>query len=96
MNTTDVTVVFEQSYDNYETKKKVLTETFDVSDRGGNAYMLHSMPSMTNSSLRSFVDDLSNRASYLYLTERSTDIYESFNHTGLEQFCSFVPTQSSK
>lgn len=95
MNTTDVTVVFEQSYDLYESKAKVLTETFNVSDRGANAYMLHSVPTMANSSLKSLVDDLSQRASYLYLTTRNTDIYEAFD-TQLEQFCSVVPTELKK
>ncbi|RAL10681.1 spherulation-specific family 4 protein [Aspergillus homomorphus CBS 101889] len=65
-NTTDVTVVFESSYNDYHTQKGKLNAL--ASDRSGFSYMLHSVPEMGNSTLRDLVDQLSLRAKYLIET----------------------------
>ncbi|KAJ5908941.1 hypothetical protein N7495_001623 [Penicillium taxi] len=90
-NSTDITVTFEQSYSLFETKEKILEGTLQSSERDRYAYILHSMPEMTNSSLKGFVNSLSRQAAYLFLTARNTSYYEEFD-TGLNQFCSVVPT----
>ncbi|RAH41110.1 spherulation-specific family 4 protein [Aspergillus brunneoviolaceus CBS 621.78] len=79
-NTTDVTVVFESSYDDYHTQKGKLNAL--ASDRTGYSYMLHSVPEMGNSTLRSLVDQLSLKAEYLFLTTLTEDYYESFDPAG--------------
>ncbi|KAJ5771737.1 hypothetical protein N7520_002266 [Penicillium odoratum] len=89
-NTTDITVVFEQSYSYYQSQKKELA-TLETSQRGNYSYMIHSIPTMTNHSLKNFVDDLSHRAAYLFLTTLTENYYESFG-SGLEEFCDAVPT----
>ncbi|PYH91622.1 hypothetical protein BO71DRAFT_358977 [Aspergillus ellipticus CBS 707.79] len=63
-NTTDVTVVFESSYQDYESERHSLAAL--ASDRTGYAYMLHSVPdSLSNGTLRKFVDTMSRKAEYL-------------------------------
>ncbi|KAL4783563.1 Spherulation-specific family 4 [Aspergillus varians] len=82
---TDITVVFEQAYDHYETSQKSELEAVHA-DRDTWAYIVHSVPQMSNSSLEHFVDDLSHRAAYLYLTTRTDSYYEHFD-SRLQQFC---------
>ncbi|KAJ6115378.1 hypothetical protein N7486_001156 [Penicillium sp. IBT 16267x] len=92
-NTTDITVVFEQSYDYYLTQEKVLANTLSASNRGNYSYMLNSVPTMTNNTLKNFVDDLSRWAAYLFLTTLTSNYYESFG-SGLDEFCDAVPTKN--
>ncbi|KAL2812288.1 Spherulation-specific family 4 [Aspergillus granulosus] len=88
---TDITVVFEQSYDHYETSQKAALAEEKDADRDTWAYIFHSVPQMSNSSLESFVDELSRKAAWLYLTTRTDSYYEHFD-SSLEEFCDVVPT----
>ncbi|PWY90402.1 hypothetical protein BO94DRAFT_565046 [Aspergillus sclerotioniger CBS 115572] len=66
-NTTDVTVVFESSYQDYFSLRHSLKAMSN--DRTGYAYMLHSVPdNLSNSTLRKFVDQMSRKAEYLITT----------------------------
>ncbi|KAL3459624.1 Spherulation-specific family 4 [Aspergillus heterothallicus] len=76
---TDITVVFEQSYDHYETSQKAALAQEKDPDRDSWAYIFHSVPQMSNSSLESFVDDISRKAAWLYLTTRTDSYYEHFD-----------------
>ena len=82
-------MVFEQSYNYYSTQEKTL-ETLGTSNRANYSYMLHSVPTMSNSSLKDFVDDLSTRAKYLFLTTLTSNYYEKFD-SRLIEFCDAVP-----
>ncbi|KAI9366961.1 hypothetical protein BJX61DRAFT_548011 [Aspergillus egyptiacus] len=87
---TDITVVFEQSYDHYETSQKAGLQALDA-DRDATAYIFHSVPSMSSSRLARFVEAISTQAAYLYLTTRTDRYYEIFD-TRLAEFCDSVPT----
>ncbi|KAL3476616.1 Spherulation-specific family 4-domain-containing protein [Aspergillus californicus] len=87
---TDVTVVFEQSYEHYEDSQEAELKALDA-DRDSWAYIFHSVPTMGNSSLEHFVDQISRKAAYLYATTRTDSYYENFD-SSLEQFCDVVPT----
>ncbi|CBF80398.1 hypothetical protein AN8368.2 [Aspergillus nidulans FGSC A4] len=92
LNTTSITVVFEQSYDHYKTSQESrLSAVADSADRDSWAYIFHSVPQMGNSNMDSFVREISRQAAYLYATTRSTEYYEHFD-TRLEEFCDAVPT----
>ncbi|KKK15244.1 hypothetical protein ARAM_005025 [Aspergillus rambellii] len=88
---TDVTVVFEQAYDLYQsnTQQKALRAL--TQPRSDHAYILHSVPTMSVSSLQSFINGLSQRAAYLFVTTLNESYYESFDPQ-LEEFCNVVPT----
>lgn len=86
---TDITVVFEQSYQEYQTKQTDLAAL--PKDRKGYAYMVHSVPFQSESSLRKFVNQLSQRAEYLFATTLSQDFYESFDPRWAN-FTDVVPT----
>lgn len=73
---TDISVVFEQSYVEYQTKETDLAALKD--DRKHHCYMVHSIPGFDKSKLRSFVDDLSKRAEYLFLTSNDESYYEKW------------------
>ncbi|RAK84446.1 hypothetical protein BO79DRAFT_240463 [Aspergillus costaricaensis CBS 115574] len=63
-NATDVTVVFESSYQDFHTEKHSLNAM--ASNRTAYAYMLHSVPdNLSNGTLRSFVNQMSRKAEYL-------------------------------
>ncbi|BCS28305.1 spherulation-specific family 4 protein [Aspergillus puulaauensis] len=87
---TDITVAFEQSYNHYETSQESALKSYDA-DRDSLAYIFHSVPDMSESNLESFVEDISDRAAYLYLTTRTDQYYEHFD-SRLQQFCDAVPT----
>ncbi|CAK41390.1 uncharacterized protein An12g10430 [Aspergillus niger] len=77
-NATDVTVVFESSYQDFHSEKHSLNAM--ASNRTAYAYMLHSVPdNLSNSTLRSFVNQMSRKAEYLFLTTLTEDYYESFD-----------------
>lgn len=73
---TDISVTFEQSFTEYQTKEADLAAYKD--DRKSQCYMVHSIPSMDKGKLRTFVDDLSKRAEYLFVTSNKENYYESF------------------
>ncbi|KAJ4395155.1 hypothetical protein N0V91_011036 [Didymella pomorum] len=73
---TDVNVVFEQSYDEYKLKEPELLALDD--DRLHRSYMVHSLPTMDRVEMRGFVDVLSRRAEYLFVTNNAERYYEQF------------------
>ncbi|KAL4914634.1 Spherulation-specific family 4 [Aspergillus aurantiobrunneus] len=87
---TDITVVFEQSYDHYKSSQEAELTALDA-DRDTWAYIFHSVPDLSSGSLQSFVDEISHQAAYLYLTTRTDSYYEYFD-SRLEEFCDVVPT----
>ncbi|GIJ81652.1 hypothetical protein Asppvi_000151 [Aspergillus pseudoviridinutans] len=89
INGTDVTVVFEQSYQEYQTKHANLQAL--PANRTAYSYMIHSVPSMNNGTLRGLVQDLSEVAEYLYLTTLSQNFYESFDPQ-LPTLCAVMPS----
>ncbi|RAK95347.1 spherulation-specific family 4 protein [Aspergillus ibericus CBS 121593] len=79
--TTDLTVVFESTYQDYFSVRHGLNAL--SADRTGYAYMLHAVPdNLSNSTLRKLVDQMSRKAEYLFLTTLSEDYYESFDPEG--------------
>ncbi|RDW68756.1 spherulation-specific family 4 protein [Aspergillus mulundensis] len=92
LNTTDITVVFEQSYTHYEDSQEAeLDAASSSADRDSWAYIFHSVPAMSNSTLDTFVHGISHKAAYLYATTRTSQYYEHFDGR-LEEFCDAVPT----
>lgn len=74
---TDITVVFEESYGEYNSRKASL-ETLP-NNRAKYSYLVHSIPSqMTGEALGDFVRQLSQRAKYLYLTSNEKEYYQAF------------------
>ena len=73
---TDITVVFEESYPVFQTRVASLKAL--PKDRAGYCYMINNVPAMSRSSLQKFVDQLSERAKYLFVTNLDRDFYESF------------------
>lgn len=60
----------------YQTKVSDLAALKDA--RSHHCYMVHTLPSMDKNQLRSFVDDLSKQAEYLFVTNNADNVYESF------------------
>lgn len=89
-STTDITVIFEESYPVYNTKASALTD-LSKKNRTEYAYMVNSVPTQSLSSLRSYVDMLSEHAAYLFVTNASQDFYESFGAMW-SNFTAAVPT----
>jgi hypothetical protein len=89
-STTDITVIFEESYPIYQTRVTALT---DLSNRNRTeyAYMVNSVPTQSLSSLRSYVDTLSEHAAYLFVTNNNQDFYESFGSMWGD-FTAVIPT----
>lgn len=88
LNTTDITVVFEQSYDTYKSQQSALSDL--SGQRSSYSYMVHSVPSGTN--LGNLVDDMSQHAQYLFVTNRDSNIgpYEGFG-SDWRSFTDMVP-----
>lgn len=87
LDTTDITVVFEQSFNEYETLEDDLTSL--SGDRSEYSFMVHSVPSKTN--MQKFVDSLSLHAEYLFVTTADTNYYEAFS-ASWGGFTEAVPT----
>lgn len=87
LDTTDITVVFEQSYDEYRSLEDKLHSL--SGDRSEYSFMVHSVPSKTN--LQKFVDSLSRHAEYLYVSTSDTNYYEKFG-SSWKPFAQAVPT----
>lgn len=87
MNTTDITVVFEQSFDEYRSLENDLNSL--SGDRSKYSFMVHSVPAKKN--LQTLVDNLSRHAEYLFVTTSSSNYYEKFGAKWRE-FTQAVPT----
>jgi len=86
LNTTDITVVFEQSYSIYKSQQSALADL--TGDRSSYSYMVHSLPSSTN--LGKLIDDMSQRAQYLFVTNKDQNFYEGFG-SDWRKFTDMVP-----
>jgi hypothetical protein len=86
---TDISVVFEESYAQYQTKISDLAALKDA--RSHHCYMVHSLPSMDKNKLQSFVDDLSKQAEYVFVTSNADNYYESFG-SDFADFTDVVPS----
>lgn len=74
---TDITVVFEGSYQAYQEQEAALTSL--PPGRLQYSYVIHSMPtSMSEADLRNFAYTLSAQTGLFFLTDLSQDYYESF------------------
>nr|OQO24450.1 hypothetical protein B0A51_10169 [Rachicladosporium sp. CCFEE 5018] len=86
-DSTDITVVFEQSWGNYSAQEPALKAL--SGDRSRYSYMMHSVPSSTN--LGNLVDDMSRHSSHLFVTNSDSDYYASFG-SSWRSFTELVPT----
>ena len=73
-NNTDITVSFEQSYTEFTTQQSALSSL--PLDRTRYSNMIHSVP--TSASVKTTVNDMSQNAAYLFLTDLTTNYYKSF------------------
>jgi hypothetical protein len=89
-STTDITVICEESYLVYQSLLSALT-ALSTKNRAEYAYMVNSAPSMSLSELKSYVDDLSKHAAYLFVTNNNQDFYASFGGDWAN-FTDVVPT----
>lgn len=74
---TDISVVFEQSYNEYQVQESQLS-TLSKANRTQRCYMVHSLNAMDKGKLRDFVYELSKRAKYLFVTNNDEQYYEQF------------------
>jgi hypothetical protein len=89
-NSTDITVVFEDSYHSYKAQQAGLASL--PLDRSRYSYVIHSVPkSMSKANLGNFVDKLSLDAEFLFLTGLDQNYYESFG-PWWQNFISVMPT----
>jgi hypothetical protein len=86
---TDITVVFEDSYAAYQTKQASLAAL--PSNRSAYSLMINSVPIMDMDNLRHFVDQLSQVAEFLFITNNTQDFYQSFG-SQWANFTSVIPT----
>lgn len=87
LNSTDITVVFEQSYNKFKSQQSALSDLSGA--RSSYSYMVHSVPSSTN--LGDLIDTMSQHAQYLFVTNRDSAYYEGFG-SDWRDFVSMVPT----
>ncbi|KAM0719794.1 hypothetical protein Q7P37_003928 [Cladosporium fusiforme] len=87
LDTTDITVVFEQSFEEYRSLEDSLTSL--SGDRSEYSFMVHSVPSKTN--LQKFVDSLSHHAEYLFVTTADANYYNNFS-ASWEDFTKAMPS----
>jgi predicted AAA+ superfamily ATPase len=73
----DITVVFEDSYQAYQTKLADL-DALSPSNRSHYSFMVNSVPTQSTADLKTYVGQLSKRAEYLFATNNDQDFYESF------------------
>lgn len=86
---TDTTVVFEEAYTKYQREQTSLDALHN--HRSEKSYMVHSVPLMKKEELRDWVDGLSRRAEFLFVTTNDADYYESFG-TDWADFTGVVPS----
>jgi hypothetical protein len=87
LETTDITVVFEESFQRYRTLESDLNALSE--DRSHYAFMVHSIPSKTN--LQKFVDRISHHAEYLFVSTANKNYYDKFG-SSWQDFTDAVPT----
>lgn len=87
LKTTDITVVFEQSYSMYKSQQSALSDL--SGDRSKYCYMVHSVPSGSNTG--NLLDDMSQHAEYLFVTSRDKQYYEGFG-SDWKKFVDLMPT----
>ncbi|KAK5080765.1 hypothetical protein LTR05_008470 [Lithohypha guttulata] len=75
-DSTDLTVVFENSYDQYKKQESVLSSLPE--DRSRYAYLIHSISTISGRNLKRFVQSISKHAEALFLTSLQEDYYEAF------------------
>jgi hypothetical protein len=68
--------VFEDSYPAYQTKLASLEAL--GSNRSEYSFMVNSVPALDTVDLQSFVDQLSERAQYIFITNNDQAFYETF------------------
>lgn len=73
---TDMTVIFEGSYQYYQEREATLSSL--PTDRTRYSYLIHSVPSMGLHDLGDFVDSISLHAGALFVTDLDRNYYESF------------------
>jgi len=87
---TDITIVFEETYENYG-KQKAALKALPL-ERFHYGYLVHSVPTTLNSTdLGVFVDELSKDAGSIFLTNRDTDYYQAFG-SSWKTFIDVMPT----
>ncbi|TID23291.1 putative spherulin 4-like cell surface protein [Venturia nashicola] len=84
---TDITVVFESSFSEYDSKQQALTALPDARERY--AYMVHSS-SLAKASLQNFVNEMSQHADWLFVTNLNKNYYEKFG-SNWKNFVSAIP-----
>jgi hypothetical protein len=87
LDTTDITVVFEQSYEQYQSLEGSLNAL--SGDRSEYSFMVHSVPSKTN--IQKFLDNISHHAEYLFVSTNDHDYYGQFGPKW-DKFTEAVPT----
>ena len=74
---TDVTVVFEESFNTYQSRQNALEAL--PANRSAYSYMVHSLPAGYGySDLESYVNKLCDGAEFLFLTNLSQDYYANW------------------
>jgi len=86
---TDITVIFESSYQDYQERKATLSSL--PKDRLRSSYIIHSLPSKGFRDLGKFVDSISVQAGALFVTDLDERYYKSFG-SNWETFVSVMPT----
>ena len=85
---TDITVIFEGSYQYYQEQEGTLSSLQE--NRLRSSYLIHSLPSMGFRDLGSFVDSISMHAGIFFVTDLDKDYYESFG-SNWEKFIRVMP-----
>ncbi|KAF8859950.1 hypothetical protein BDZ45DRAFT_672879 [Acephala macrosclerotiorum] len=87
---TDITVVFEGSYQSYQEQATALVSL--PLNRSDYSYIIHSLPTgLSEVNLRKFAYRLSERSEFLFLTDLSENYYESFG-PDWRDFIGVMPT----
>lgn len=73
----DFTFIFEQSYDHWFAGQNAAVQAMP-SNRGAYGIMMHSLPTMTTSGLKTLLQTLSPIAQYIFLTNNVVDYYEQW------------------
>ena len=89
----DITVVFEGDYNQWLGNRSAEVEALP-SDRESYSIMINSIPKMSNSTLSSFLDDISLQVENIFVTTSSQNFYESFSSDWL-QFAGAMPVKAS-
>lgn len=85
----DITVVFEQSFQELQVQEDSLDDDLDEDDRSDYAYVVHSVPS--GKDLGKLLANWSHQAEYLFVTTLDEDYYNSFG-SSWRRFIEGIPT----